>query len=183
MAYQRKKPENILERCFEEIDGCELSISSFLVAEFNGQIVAAIGAWIEGIQGVPSNVLKGNLLNFILPKRCIERAVTMNKILSEVHIEYVPNTIQIGVVYVESEFRGINLVSNLIEKQIFHLTLNQTIIPDAYVQVFGNNLPAIRAYERSNFKVQLIKKSRSKEISNYLPSNQKILMKREGTTK
>ncbi len=40
----------------EEIDGCELSISSFLLAESNGHIAAAIGAWIEGNEGISSNV-------------------------------------------------------------------------------------------------------------------------------
>lgn len=175
---EREARKYIAEMFLEEIDGCELSITSFLLAELNGHIAAAIGAWLEGIEGIPSNIIKGNLLNFILPKRCIEHAVSLNGILNEVYIECFPNTIQIGVVYVVSEFRGKNLVNRLIEEQISRLSMRQASIPDAYVLVFGNNLPAIRAYEKSNFKVHLIKESQSEEIFNYLPSNRKILMKR-----
>ena len=171
----------IADMFLEEIDGCELSISSFLIAERNNQIAAAVGAWIEGIEGLPSNVLKGNLLNYTLPKECIERAIKLNALLSESHIEYIPNTIQIGVVYVAPGFRGMNLVGLLIDKQISRLTNNQPEFEEAYVQVFGNNLPAIKAYEKANFKVQLIKESTDKKISDYLPSDIKLLMKREIT--
>jgi ribosomal protein S18 acetylase RimI-like enzyme len=167
----------------EDIDGCELSISSFLIAEQNGKIAASVGAWIEGSEGIPSNVLKGNLLNYTLPKKCIELAISLNSLLSESHIEYIPNTIQIGVVYVAPGYRGMNLVSVLIEKQISLLTKKHPTVSEIYVQVFGNNLPAIKAYEKANFKVYLVKDAPNKEISKYLPSNKKVLMKRELTIK
>lgn len=169
----------IAEMFLEEIDGCELSVSSFLIAEQDGQIAAAVGAWIEGIEGIPSNVLKGNLLNFTLPKKCIDKAFSLNDILRQSHIEYIPNTIQIGVVYVAKQFRGMNLVSSLIDKQLSQLTQNQLSVSESYIQVFGNNLPAIKAYEKANFKVHLIRETHNKEILNYLPSDTKILMKRE----
>ena len=50
------------EMLYEEIDGCELSISSFIIAEYNGQPAGALSAWIEGKDGIPSAILKGNLL-------------------------------------------------------------------------------------------------------------------------
>jgi len=173
----------IAEMFLEEIDGCELSISSFLIAEHNGQPAASVGAWIEGIDGSPSNVLKGNLLNYILPKNCIEKAFSLSKILNESHIEYISNTIQIGVVYVTPEFRGMKLVSNLIEKQISRLTQYHSTVSEAYVQVFGNNQSAIRSYENSNFKIEQIKVSLNTEITKYLPSAEKILMKLDLITK
>ncbi len=172
----------ISEMLLEEVDGCELSISSFLVAEKNGQIVASVGAWIEGFEGVSSTVLKGNLLSFILPKRCIERAVALYDIVHELHIEYIPYSIQIGLVYVRPDFRGMNLAGSLIDKQIARLSQNREVISGAFVQVFGNNLAAIRAYEKASFKVQSIKESSMEKLSNYMPSNKKVLMKRELTT-
>src|SRR5487761_2666622 len=63
----------IAEMLLEEVDGCEISISSFMVAEIDGKPVAAVSAWIEGIERVQSKILKGNLLHFTLPKECIER--------------------------------------------------------------------------------------------------------------
>ena len=169
----------IAEMLLEEIDGCELSISSFLVAENDGEIIASVGAWIEGIEGISSSVLKGNLLNYTLPKKCIESAIELNIMIRELHIEYIPDTIQIGLVYVSPAFRGKNLVSLLINEQVFRLKQIKPSVSEIYVQVFGNNTPAIKAYEKANFKIQFSKKSVNKDILKYMPSDKKILMKRE----
>ncbi len=172
----RKYLANMLE---EEIDGCELSISSFLLAEYDNQVVAAVAAWIEGIEGIPSTVLKGNLLNYTLPKEALKKAISLNAMVRELHIEYIPNTIQIGLVYVDKAYRGQNLVSLLIDKQIENLIQKNTKPTGVYVQVFGNNLAAIKAYEKANFNRILEKQSSSKDILNYMPSDTKVLMKRE----
>ena len=44
------------------IDGCELSISSYLIGYIKNEPVASIGAWIEGYGGLPSSTIKGNLI-------------------------------------------------------------------------------------------------------------------------
>jgi ribosomal protein S18 acetylase RimI-like enzyme len=166
----------------EEIDGCELSISSFLLAEADRKIVAAVAAWVEGIEGMPSTVLKGNLLNYSLPKDAIEKALTLNSIVRDIHIEYIQNSIQIGLVYVSEAYRGMNLVSLLIDNQINKLKQIISEPNGIYVQVFGNNLAAIKAYEKAGFKKVSVKESSNKDILNYMPSNIKVLMKRESQT-
>ena len=162
----------------EEVDNCELSISGFLLAEKNGQIVAAVCAWIEGVDGISSSVLKGNLLNFTLPEKCIAQAMVLNQDLRELHFACIPNTIQIGVTYVASAFRGMNLAGLLIDEQVSRLSMINKNISEVYVQVFGNNLSAVRAYEKANFEIHLTKESSNREILNYMPSDKKILMKR-----
>lgn len=169
----------IAEMLSEEVDGCELSISSFIIAEKNGQVAAAVSAWIEGIDGVASTILKGNLLNYTFPKVCMDKAKSLNNILRELHIENFIDTIQLGLVYVSFDFRGMNLVALLIDEVILRLKKINPIVNTMYVQVFGNNIPAIKAYEKVNFKVVKIIESSQKEISNLLPSSKKILMKRE----
>jgi ribosomal protein S18 acetylase RimI-like enzyme len=176
----RKYIEDML---LEEVDGCELSVSSFLVAEKKGHFAAAAAAWIEGNQGIPSTILKGNLLNFTLPKECIERSITLNHIIRDVHIEYRPETIQLGLVYVLSDFRGLDLVRLLIDEHILRFLKVKPDIAAMYVQVFANNFPAIRAYEKANFKVIHTKESSNEAIFHYLPSNKKVLMKKELGTK
>jgi ribosomal protein S18 acetylase RimI-like enzyme len=163
----------------EEVDGCELSISSFILAEADNQIVAAVAAWIEGIEGLPSTVLKGNLLKYILPGEAILRASSLNAIVKELHIEYIPNSIQIGLVYVSASYRGQNLACLLIDEQINRLLQRNVKPTGIYVQVFGNNLPAIKAYEKANFRKVMDKASFHKDILNYMPAYNKILMKRE----
>lgn len=164
---------------FEEVDGCELSISSFIVAEKNGQTAAAAAGWIEGIEGIPSHVLKGNLLHSILPKECIDRMKDRKFIFQDLCIEYKPNTFALGLVYVAPTFRGQNLTNLLIEEKVCQLIQINPRITEMYVQVFGNNLPAIRAYKRANFKVVMISESKNEEILQYLPSNKKLLMKND----
>lgn len=176
---EEESREYIAQMLLEGVDGCELSVSSFLIAEKNGQIAASVCAWIEGIEGIPSSVLKGNLLSFILPKKCIEQAISLNSVVRDLHIENIPDTIQIGLVYVSPAFRGQNLVSLLIDAQVSRLKGLKPTITEIFVQVFGNNLPAIKAYEKAGFQTQLIKQSSNNVVLNYMPSDKKILMKRE----
>ena len=168
----------IADMLSEEVDGCELSVSSFLVAEKNGRIAAALSAWIEGFYGVPSALLKGNLLNFILPVESIEKASFISSVIREIHIEYTPNSIQIGAGYVSKEFRGNNLLGILTFEIIDRLLKTKTDVSEVYAQIFDCNIPSIKTYEKENFKVIMVKESLNKEILHYLPSNKKILMKK-----
>jgi ribosomal protein S18 acetylase RimI-like enzyme len=138
-----------------------------------------VGAWVEGAEGMPSSVLKGNLLNYTLPKQCIEKAVSLNSLVKDLHIEYINNTIQIGLVYVSAHFRGLGLANKLIEKQIEQLLQGAPEISECYVQVFGNNLAAIKSYEKSQFVKLSERRSDNSSITNYFPANSKWLMSRK----
>ena len=163
----------------EEVNGCELSVSSFKLAVSNNKIIAATAAWVEGSEGLPSAILKGNLLNYVLPKNCIDQAKGLSSVLQGVNIEHKNNTIQLGLVYVSKEFRRNGLVKILIDNHIKSLKQNHKHIDQIYVQVFGNNIAAIKAYKKVGFSIVQTKKSSKKEILNLLPFNEKILMKRE----
>jgi ribosomal protein S18 acetylase RimI-like enzyme len=162
----------------EEIDGCELSVSGFILAEKAGNVVGAVGAWLEGSEGVSSSVLKGNLLSYVLPPTCLQKASSLNNIVRDLHIEYANNTIQIGLVYVAPVARGKGLVSILIDRKISILKESYPDIKEAHIQVFGNNLPAIRAYEKAGFKIVLKKSASLPETGNYMPDTNKILMRK-----
>lgn len=161
---------------YEGIDDCELSISSFWVAESNGKVAAALSAWIEGVDGIPSAILKGNLLNYILPKECVERAVKVNEIIREIHIEYLPNTIQIGAGYVAEEFRGNRLLGLLNDEIISQLKIKNPDVTGVWAQIFSCNTPSLRTYEKANFNLVMTKESSNDEITKYLPSNKKYLL-------
>ena len=176
---EKESRRYLKEMLLEEINGCELSISSFMVAEKDGQAIAAISAWIEGIEGIPSAVLKGNLLNFTLPKVCVERALKLNPILQELHIDYIPGTIQKGAGYVLSRFRGNNVLGLMTNEIISRLIKINPGIKSIYTQIYGNNFRAINANSKVGFEIVLTKKSKTSEIELYLPSNHKVLMKKD----
>jgi ribosomal protein S18 acetylase RimI-like enzyme len=168
--------DNIAKMLNEEIDGCELSVSGFILAENNGKIAGAVGAWIEGSEGIPSNVLKGNLLSFVLPSFCLDRARRLSNIVSDLHIDYVNDTIQIGLVYVAPEARGMGLVQLLIDQKVRLLKEKYPQVKEVYIQVFGNNLQAIRAYEKVGFKIIYERIASVSETANYMPDTRKVLM-------
>jgi hypothetical protein len=175
-AEARKYLTNML---LEEVDGCELSISSFLLAETNGIVVAAVSAWIEGIEGISSSILKGNLLSYSLPKMCIEKALSLNHFIRDLHIEYADNSIQLGNGHVLKTYRGNNLLGSLMTKKIELLSQLRPDISAAFAQVFECNTPSMRTCEKLNFKQIMLRESKNKEIINYLPYNKKVLFKKE----
>jgi hypothetical protein len=163
----------------EEIDGCELSISSFLVAETNGKVVAALSAWIEGENNESSAFLKGNLLSYILPKDCIQKASLIQPLLQEIHIDYISGSIQKGAGYVAKDYRHKNLFRLLTDEIIGRLLKRYPSVTDAYTQIYGSNIAAIKANEKADFKIVMVKESSNEEILRYVPSNKKVLMKKE----
>ena len=169
----------LAEILLEEVDGCELSVSSFIVAEREGELAAAVSAWIEGSEGMPSAVLKGNLLNYVLPNKCIKNAMQINSIISEIHIEYISNTIQLGAGYVANKFRGYALLGIIVNEIIKRLRESNPEVLYAYAQIFDCNIASIKTHEKANFEVITVKESLNKMILDYLPSNKKILMRKK----
>jgi len=163
----------------EEIDGCELSISSFLVAETKGQVVAALSAWIEGENNESSAFLKGNLLSYILPNDCIQKASVIQPLLQEIHIDYIPGSIQKGAGYVAKDYRHRDLFRLLTDEIIGKLLKRNPSVTDAYTQIYGSNIAAIKANQKADFKIVMVKESPNEEILRYVPSNKKVLMKKE----
>ena len=162
----------------EEIDGCgELSISNYLLAEKGNQLIAASCAWVEGAEGMPTAVLKGNLLIFSLPEKVIERTIRLQKIFHELHFDYKNGAAFMGAGYVVKEFRGNNLLMILKDKQLNYFRTNPDI-SEAYVDTFSCSKAALRTNEKLGFQVLRIKESNTTEILNYLPSNKKLLLRK-----
>jgi len=169
----KKAISSILE---EEIDGCEFSISGFLIAEKDNEKTAAMCAWIEEEDGIPSSVLKGNLLSFHITKDALQKAKEYREVVSGLAIDYIPQTLCIGPVYVAANHRGKDLVGLLLQK---HIENAQGKYPEieVYIQVFACNLPAIKAYSKLGFQKFQHREIASELTEGILPSNKKLLMK------
>jgi len=157
----------------EEISGCEFSVSSYIVAETNKGLAGAIGAWVENKEN-PSSFLKSNLLSYYLPKSSIIYASNEAKLTSELVIDHVHGALSLVIVYITPEHRG---------KHLFELLTNEHIkrntgIRELSIQVMSNNLYAIRAYERYGFRKSYVMKSENEKLKQFLPYNEKILMKK-----
>jgi len=155
----------------EELDGCEFSVSSYLIAEKDQKPAATIGAWVEN-KNEPSSFVKSNLLGYYLPESSKTYAAREAKITSELIIDHPSGVLSLVVAYTSPEHRGKGLFSLLADA---HLKRNPGV-KEISLQVMANNLPAISSYKKYGFSVSLVKKTDDKRIFNFLPYNEKYLM-------
>ena len=156
---------------YEDVDDCDLSFSGFLVADYKGKPVAALNAWVEAKNGMPSVNVKGNILSYLLPREALIKANNANHICSDLSTEYIPGSFWLGSAYVAEEHRGKLLLVRLFYEQV-------KMHPEAegvFCQVFGNNKPSIQNFLLLKFDIKDHYISEKKEIKNYLPSDNKFI--------
>jgi len=176
-----RKVKNLIIAMFEEeIDGCELSLTSFLVTEYKGKPVAALGAWIEAFDGCqPSKILKSNLISYTFGIESIEFLKTKSHIIKDILVEREPMTLQLEYLHVSDKHIGKKLDEALLKKlEENGLTLYPPL-EKAQAQLFRNTVFSIKLLIRNGYKIVKSYKSGNNEIFNYLPFNEKILMEKK----
>lgn len=177
-------PEHKVRECIiamfeEEIDGCEFSISSYLVTEFNGEAVAAFSAWIECFDGaLPSKILKSNLINYTFPKESIEFLKTKSDLVQDIYISREPMTLQYEYLFISPEHRGKKLADTLIDKLEEKALKKCPSLEKAQGQLFSNHGLIIKLFEKHGFQVVKRYKSGNKETINYIPFDEKLLIEK-----
>jgi len=170
----------IIKMFEEEIDGCEFSLSSYLVYEYEGNPVASLGGWIECFGGtIPSRLLKSNLIAYLFDPSSLEYVKTKSNLIKEIQAEREPLTLQIEYCYLSRRHRGIGLAEGLFKKHEENALLAYPTIKKAQTQVFKINTLSIRLCERLGFKVTKAHNSTNSEILNYLPSNEKCILEKD----
>jgi GNAT superfamily N-acetyltransferase len=161
----------------ENIEGCEFSPSSYLIADYNGVPVAAVGAWIEGFNGnLPSKILKSNLLIYLLGKKQIQSFKSKFHIISDIVIEREKMTLQTEYMYVARAHRGKGLHIKLADAILAKAFSVCPELSKAQAHVFENNYAAIKVFEEIGFRKVRSYISGDTEIFDLLPYNSKILM-------
>ncbi len=168
---------NMLE---EEIDGCEFSVSSFLITEYKDEPIAAVGGWVEGLsEGMPSSVLKSNLVSFTFPKEGIKYLYAHSDIISDIQIERESFSLQIEYVFVDPNHRGKRIAEQLIKEHHKNALSLYPKLDKVQVQVFENNTAAIKLYERIGFKIVNTYVSKIDKVLDFLPFGIKLLMEKQ----
>lgn len=172
----------IKEMLEEEIDGCELSLSSFIVAEYEGEAVAAFGGWIEGKNedDMPSALLKANLINYYLPKEKVLASMAKTDIVKPLQIDREQGAYQLEYSYTKPEYRGNGIMKMII---LTHLSEYKNLCgegPNRKVQVhvFEINPSAIKTYQSCGFSIVRRFESDDESIINYFPCNVQLLMEK-----
>jgi len=179
------KPEEevkqlIIQMFEEEVDGCELSLSSFIVTEFEGQPISGSGAWIEGFNGnMPSGILKSNLISYTFGKESIEYLKTKSHIVKDVMVDREPMTLQLEYFHIKNEHLGKGL-DDLLMKRIEEKALAEyPELKKVQCQIFKNSVFSIKILLRHGFRIVGSYKSDNDDIFDYLPFNVKLLMEKE----
>lgn len=172
----RQYLKDILE---EEIDGCELSVSSFIVAEYEGQVVSTRGGWLEGHNEdeQPSAVLKSNLIQFHFPMEKVLNAQKKWEIVKDIQVEREWGTYQWEYSYTVPEHRGHHLVPRINEMHIQQA--KELGAKKIQGHVFANNIKSIKAYERSGFEVVKRYTSSHPLTKDYYPDDTILLLEKE----
>jgi ribosomal protein S18 acetylase RimI-like enzyme len=177
---EEKVKELIIQMLGEEVDGCEFSISSFLIVQKEEIPVATVGGWTEGMsEDTPSQLLRTNLLFYTFPKDSIAAAKSKSDAISPLLISRDHFSLQIEYVYVHENHRNKKLAQWLITEHIKNSKKKYTGINKSQVQVFRNNLNAIKLYENLGYRISKTYRSNTQEVLNYMPDSEKLLMEKE----
>lgn len=156
----------------EEIEGQELCFSSFYVLESDGKPAATMAVWIEGEEGSSSS-LRSALLAHYIPVENLKKAMAYRKVFADLRVERTIGNLQMEGVYIAPEHRGKGLLGQLIQ----HITAQfKGRTTHAELQVDGENLRAIKAYEKIGFRISLERQSDEADALLILPSNKKCAM-------
>jgi len=177
---QQKAKEYIQSMFEEEIDGCEFSLSSFLVVEYEAAPVAAFGGWIETLNedNMASKMLKSNLISFTFGKEAMASLKNNAAAIAEMVSERELLTLQLEYLYVTDAHRGKGLSNLLIEELEKEAVTLYPELKKVQVQVYSNNANAIAVYKKNGFEVGKSYKSNNAATLQLLPWNEKYIMEK-----
>ena len=168
---------NILQ---EEVDGCEFSLSSFYVAEYDGEPVSALGGWLEGFYDkMPSAIIKSNLVGYVFPRESVLKIRGKADIVRALQIEREMGTYQLEYSYTRDEHRGHRLIQRLMMTHLAYAKELDPYVKKAQLHVFENNKTIIKVHERSGFHIVRRYVSDNPQVLEYYPYNVELLMEKE----
>jgi ribosomal protein S18 acetylase RimI-like enzyme len=162
----------------EDVEGQELCVSSFDIAEVDEQLAGAVCSWIEASTGQPSSLLKATLLNHFIPATNMQTAVSKKDILVEIAIEKPKHALILESVYTVPAFRKCGIFSALMTEKVNAVRTSNPDINTCALTVMKTNESALCAYQRVGFRVVLEKTSHNPLITDLLPSNTRVLMEK-----
>lgn len=169
----------LIQMLEEEIDGCEISISSFVVAEYDGEVVAARGGWLEGDNEdhASSSLLKSNMFAYYLPKENLIKGQSKYDIVKDIMIERDMGTYQFENSYTRPDFRGYHIMAELDNWHIKRAA--EMGAKKVQVVVCKDNEKALKARQRTGFRTVKTFTSHHPLIRDYYPDDTLLLMERD----
>lgn len=163
----------------EEIEGCEFSLNNFILVFHKGEPVAGMGGWLEGLEDIPSSLIKSNLIGYYFPKEKIRDSKDKLEIVKDIQIPRETGTYQLEYAYVKKEYTGYLLFNDLDEMHIKY-AMNLTPKPKKIQgHVFACNKIVLKLHELQGFKVVKTYHSDNPLTKEYFPDDTVVLIEKE----
>jgi ribosomal protein S18 acetylase RimI-like enzyme len=172
-SFLRKILKEMLQ---EEVEGQEICTESFMIAEEEGSVIAAIAAWVEEEEEIPSHILKANLLSFYIPKENLLLARKKRELINSTHISREVGALQIESGFVLPNHQGKGVIRQLITAQIERF--KDRNLAKAQIIVANNNEKAIMSYKKLGFYRVFEKTNNNNEILSILPAKSNALLEK-----
>lgn len=160
----------------EKIGNFDFSLANFKIAELDGFSVAAYGAWVEGLTGISSGILKISALKTFLQKDKIVHYKQNAPIVEAIAIRRQPGTIQFESIYIVEKSRGKNIGKMLVQHLLADITKKHPEVEIAQVQLIKQNAVSLRAHQKYGFQVIEERTSANPEILNFYNGDTRVLM-------
>lgn len=162
----------------EDISGFDFNIRNFMIAEWQGQPVATYSGWVEGLNGIPSSLLKISSFRSFLSQRNIAIYESVAHILNETAIKRDHLTLQLETTYVTQGFRGKGIVALLTNALIGKEKHTNPTVNKVQVQLFKENERAVLTQSKLGFRIIEEKTSDNPAILKYMPGKTRIKMEK-----
>jgi GNAT superfamily N-acetyltransferase len=154
----------------EEIEGQPWNLDHWFIGYLNVVQVCGGCCWIEAQNGIGSDMLKSQILQYFLPDK-LKLKMEELKLISEITIPRIPDSIEVEYFFTHPEYRNRGLITSMI------YFIDETF-PNRNKEIImvGNNVRAMELYKRHGYDVRETKTSTQKNILTLLPSDTKVAL-------
>ncbi len=168
---------NILRNILiENIEGQELCMSSFRIAEVNGEIAGACAAWIEGQSGQSSSLIRANLIYHFFPRENQLKANQKADMINLLTIEREKGALQFECAWVKDKFKGKKISNRIMLKHLEYYLHDYPNLRKAQIIMVKSNEQAWKAHRKLGFRVVKEVYCNQPEILQILPSDRMMLI-------
>ncbi len=160
----------------QDIENYDYYLSGFLIAEFDGEFIGALGSWLEAPDDTASGMIKASVLFQYLDKSKLKSFSTNTRIVKGLGLNREKNTLQLEHGYVREQYRRQGVFTSLLKQSILRNYDKYGVIEKVQGILFKANYKSYNAHLKFGYEVAEEKQVDDPEILKFFPYNAKVLM-------
>jgi RimJ/RimL family protein N-acetyltransferase len=164
----------------EDIEDYDYYLSGFFIAEYNGKPIGTCGSWIEGINDLPSGMIKANMFLQNLSREKILFGNKQVRIIKDLNFPREKGTIQLEHIYVSEQFRRQGVASKIICSIVkYYKSLNPNVEKVQGI-LFKENYKSFNMHLKNGYVETETKTSANPDVLKVFPYPSRTLMELYG---